>query len=107
MSPVATTQRAGSPFRKLTSFAWPVNVLNRSAGLPELNPDCPPSPQMIIGQTTPEPAYSNVPLSCVPPMRLLGSVGFAERLWNWIVDRPLLRLVIRVGTRERSCLQIG
>ena len=44
IGPPMTTQYTGSPLRKFASFAWPVNVLNRSAALPELKPDCPPSP---------------------------------------------------------------
>src|SRR5215208_5639999 len=103
MSPEMTTHFAGSPFWKFPSFACPKNVLKRSAGLLELKPDCPPSPQIVIGQTTLEPPYSNVPLSCVPPMRFFGSVGFADRLWNWSVERPLFRLVSVVGTRDSSC----
>src|SRR5438105_2254457 len=31
--------------------------------------------------------------------------GFTDRLWNWIVFRPLFRLVSVVGTADSSCLQ--
>src|SRR2546425_4055739 len=61
---------------------------------------------MIGGQTTFEPVYSNVPLSCVPPMRpVVGANGLIDRLWNWSVDSPLFRLNRYVGTRDSSCLQ--
>ena len=61
------THFTGSPFWKFTSWKFEVNELNRSAELPALKPDWPPSPYMICGQTTAEPVVSNVPLSCVPP----------------------------------------
>src|SRR5205823_842634 len=61
---------------------------------------------MICGQVVAEPEYSNVPLSCVPPIKLdVGFAGLIERLWNCNVESPSLRLVSCVGTRESSCLQ--
>src|SRR4051812_35906096 len=105
MSPGMMTHHAGSPFRELPSFACPKKVLKRMAGLLELKPDCPPSPQIVIGHTTPEPPVSQVPLSCVPPWMFFGSVGLTEKLWNWSVDSPLFRLVSFPGTRDSSCWQ--
>src|SRR4029453_11878760 len=91
-SPEITTHIAGSPPWKFASFACPVNVLNRYAGFEALKPDWPPSPQMSMFHTTPEPPVENVPLSCVPPIRFFGSAGFPERLWNCRVESPCLRL---------------
>src|SRR4029453_14967248 len=58
---------------------------------------------MICGQTTADPVVSNVPLSCVPPIRFLESNGLTDRLWNCSVDRPLFKLNRCEGTRESSC----
>src|SRR5215213_5222380 len=99
------THFVGSPFWKLASVVCPVNVLNRSAEFVELNPDWPPSPYMICGQTTDEPVVSNVPLSCVPPWRCFGLSAATDRLWNCSVERPLFRSYSCVGTAESSCLQ--
>src|SRR6476619_7500792 len=61
---------------------------------------------MICGQTELEPLYSNVPLSCVPPIRLFcGCRGSYERLWNWSVVRPLFSGLVWSGIRFRSDLQ--
>src|SRR5437764_3165520 len=61
---------------------------------------------MICGHTLDEPLYSNVPLSCVPPMRLFcGFFGSTDRLWNCRVLSPLFRSASWFGTRQRSDLQ--
>src|SRR5215510_6015275 len=60
---------------------------------------------MICGQTTYPPVVSNVPLSCVPPIRFFGSNRLTERLWNCSVESRLFRLYRYVGTRESSCWQ--
>src|SRR6478672_13395707 len=58
---------------------------------------------MICGHSSDEPLYSNVPLSCVPPMRLFcGCLGSNEKLWNCSVTRPLFRTVVWSGPRHRS-----
>jgi hypothetical protein len=38
------THFVGAPSRKFASFAWPVNVLKRSASFETLKPEWPPSP---------------------------------------------------------------
>ena len=59
-------------------------------------------------QLTPEcPLGSQVPLSCVPPIKSFESKGLTDRLWNWSVERPLFRPVSSVGTRDSSCWQIA
>src|SRR6266516_5957881 len=59
---------------------------------------------MVCGQTgVPGLGRSNVPLSCVPPCRSFELAGFTERLWNWIVSSPTLRLTSCLGTRDSSC----
>src|SRR6266567_6798511 len=60
---------------------------------------------MICGHVVLEPEYSNVPLSCVPPIKPeLGAAGLMERLWNCRVESPSLRLDSCVGTRDSNCL---
>src|SRR6266550_6430076 len=61
---------------------------------------------MICGHTCDEPPYSNVPLSCVPPIRLFfGLFGSTDRLWNCSVARPPFSVVSWLGTCDRSDLQ--
>src|SRR5512138_2424424 len=51
------------------------------------------------------PLVCQVPLSCVPPCRILTLNGLTDRLMNWRVESPLFMLSSLVGTRERSCWQ--
>src|SRR5437588_6749046 len=61
---------------------------------------------MICGHTWDDPLYSNVPLSCVPPIRLFwGLFGSADRLMNCSVSRPALMSVSWFGTLDRRDLQ--
>src|SRR5512143_897813 len=69
------------------------------------NPDWPPSPMIVFSHLFGLPSDSQVPLSCVPPWRTLTLCGLTERLWNWSVVSPLLRLWSSDGIRESICLQ--
>src|SRR5439155_26490460 len=60
---------------------------------------------MICGQTFVDPVVSNVPLSCVPPIRFFGSNALTDRLWNCSVESVLFRSNRNVGTRESNCWQ--
>src|SRR5438128_2683009 len=67
-------------------------------------PDWPPSPPTDSNQFD-VPRFHHVPLSWVPPWRSSTFRGFSERLWNWIVARPLLSLVNTDGTADSHAWQ--
>src|SRR5262245_3321545 len=62
---------------------------------------------MICGQVTAEPFVSSVPLSCVPPWMCFGLSGATERLWNWSVESPLLRVKRCEGTADSNCWHVA
>src|SRR5262245_406716 len=55
---------------------------------------------IVFSHLTAFPSDSQVPLSCVPPCRILALNGLTDKLWNWSVVRPLLRLVSSDGMLE-------
>src|SRR5215210_5383090 len=67
-------------------------------------PDWPPSPPTDSNHEEP-PLFHQVPLSCVPPCRSDAFFGSSDRLWNWIVASPSLRLYSVDGTAESQFWQ--